>query len=706
VFGVNFVDMKEGRTVTQRLSAVNSVYQRKFCLPLLFSAMLCITAFSAHSQQFPGVPGRAGGGFGGNTGGFGNQQQQQQKTGNRTGRQGIDDSTKVIYGPRTVRFFYEADLFNNRKTLFTTDTLLVGVHQYNFVQRNQNLYQDLGNLGTALRPVFYQTPTQIGATTGYSAYSPYTYQTDQVKYIDTKSPFTRMYFVLGGRNQNVLNFDFSQNVNPRFNLGFNAQRVTTKKVFGTSGQNDQNRFLMQQWAFLAHANYHSKDEKYDLLVHFNHLNIESNDQGGVLPNALADGTVDKYSYEGRAILPVALSAERRNLWHIYHQYKLAPGFQIYQRVDYHRQINSFTDANLAGDSRLNYQYPMLPTALRPARFDSTKTQQDVFYRLLENSAGLKGIFKTGRSAFNYRAYIRQRIYGQTGQYNQTVIKTDSSTTVTYANKGQRNGFEQHLGLWLGYYFPDSLTRLTAEGEYLVGGGLRLEGQLESKLFTVGYRSVFADPTLLQQQFISNQYRWINSFGLRGTQHAYGTLNVRYKNARLSPGLDYQLLTNYVYADTAAVIRQASGAFSVLRIGLGWQFAKGRFGISGQGYSTVTSRDDIMRVPALFLNTRITYDFIFSKVLFVQTGVELHYKSSYKADAFDPLTQQFYLQNRQSVEGYVVADLFANFRINRTRLFVKLAHANQGLGVPGYYVAPDFLAMRRSFAFGVDWYLFD
>lgn len=72
----------------------------------------------------------------------------------------------------------------------------------------------------------------------------------------------------------------------------------------------------------------------------------------------------------------------------------------------------------------------------------------------------------------------------------------------------------------------------------------------------------------------------------------------------------------------------------------------------------------------------------------------------------PLTQQYHLQDRQQVEGYVLADLYANLRINRTRLFIKLTHANQGLITPGYFVAPDYLQMRRGFAFGVDWYLFD
>ena len=94
------------------------------------------------------------------------------------------------------------------------------------------------------------------------------------------------------------------------------------------------------------------------------------------------------------------------------------------------------------------------------------------------------------------------------------------------------------------------------------------------------------------------------------------------------------------------------------------------------------------------------------MLYIQAGAELHYKSAYYADAYMPLTQQFYLQTRQKAEGYLLADVFANLRINRTRLFVKMSHVNQGILQSTYFVAPDYLGMRRSFAFGVDWYLFD
>ena len=656
----------------------------------------------AQAQQ---LPGRVGGfpGVGGSQTGAG--------SGSGSGRAGIDDSTKVIYGPTTTRYFLETDIFNNRNVMYTIDTSLNGNHLYNFVNRNQNLYQDLGNLGTALRPIFYEEPHQIGAQNGFYAYAPYAYPTMQVRYYDTKSPFTRMYFVLGGRNQNVLTFDFSQNINKRWNAGFQIQRVTSRQQFGVNQAVDPGRFLVQGWGFLGQTSYRSKDDKYTLLAHFNHLNHEAQDQGGVVPNRGADGVIISTTFDGLAFLPEAKSFDRRNMLHLYQQYVVSPGFQAYHRMDYQRHINTFYDLSLASDSTLTKYYPAIVpgqfAAARRPQLDSSTTHQDVFYRLLENNFGLKGVYQVGKSAFNYRAYLRHRIYSQTGQYNRQALKGDSVFVGSYKNPTRlidRN--ELFLGLWLGYYFPDSLTRLTVEGEYLIGRDIRLEGQLETKLITAGYRSIFVSPTLLQQRFESNNYSWTNNFGLRGTQHAYGTFNLSYKKVRIQPGLDYYLLTNYVYFDQDAVPRQLTGPFSILRAGLGAQVAIGKFQASAQSYYTLVSRNDILRAPKLFLNVRATYDLLFAKVLYIQAGAELHYKSAYFADAYMPLTQQFYLQNKQKVEGYLLADVFANFRINRTRLFVKMSHVNQGVLQPTYFVAPDYLGMRRSFAFGVDWYLFD
>ncbi|MBC8152078.1 MAG: putative porin [Bacteroidetes bacterium] len=623
-------------------------------------------------------------------------------TGGKTGGSIIDDSTKTIYGPSTTRFILEPDVFNNRRKLYTVDTVLGEGHRYNFVQRNQNRYQDLGNLGTALRPVFYEEPPQIGAQTGYYVFAPYQYQTDQIRYFNTRSPFTRLYLALGGREQNILGFDFTQNVTPRWNLGFNLQRFTSIKQFGTSGSNsDPQKYAAQNWGFVGHSNYRSKDDKYTLLLHFNHMNHTTADQGGVLPT-VRPGQRDSLvlDYAGQARLNGANgqagpgTREIRNDFHVYQQYKLAQGFQLYDRFDIKRQINGFDDYNLAENQRTAGFYPRI-------LYDSTRTAQDVRSLILDNAVGIKGDYK----AFNYRTFLRARNYSQTGTYNVPV----DAINLNRANPTYRNrGTEIYLGGWLGYYFPDSTSFVTAELEYLLGGGFRLAGRIESKLFTAGYTSILAAPTLIQTRYRSNHFAWdtTGEFGLRGTQHFYGLLNLKVRNITLTPGLDYSLLTNYTYFDAQARTAQFRGGISIVRAGLGYGFQRGKFSASGQGYYTLASREDLLRQPRLFINTRFQYELLYAKVLYIQTGVDLHYKSAYFADAYMPVTQQFYLQNTQKVEGEIVADVFANLRVNRVRLFVKMAYVNKGFLSPGYYVTPGYLSQRRSFGFGVDWYLFD
>ena len=681
----------------------------RFWLPLFFLFL----SLAGQAQQFPGggqLPNGFPGGFGGQQGRPGSPTS---STGSTGSGNGIDDSTKVIYGPRTTRYVLEDDIFNNRTRRYTVDTTMDDVHRFTYVQRSQNQYQDLGNLGTPMRPVFVQVPQQLGAQTGYYVFAPYAYQTMGVRYFDTKSPFSDMYLALGGRNQNILRFDFTQNINPRLNVGFNVQRFTSQKQFGTSGANDPYKLLAQNWGFLGHTNYRSKNDKYTLLLHFINMNHALDEQGGVLPGQRigADGdTISvRYNYEGDARLTGGGPPSRplqgpdgreiRNDWHVYHQYVLDKGIQLFHRLDYRRQKNFYQDETLALNQEPKRGLPgqTIPGFYPAVLGDTSRIYQDARFRLVENLFGLKGIYGRRGSAFNYRAYLRSRIYGQYTRYN---------TSRTRFNEYETRRTETFLGGWLGYYLPDSLSRVTAEAEYQVGGGFRLQGQLESKFLTAGYTAMLVDPTLLQERYQSMIFAWRNTFKLRGYNHAYGKLNLRYKNLRIEPGLDYYLLSNYTYFDTDAVARQAVGSFSVLRTGLGYQLGMGKLLLSGQAYYTVQSRTDILRTPPLFMNARFQYEFLYAKVLYIQAGVDLHYKSAYYADAYMPLTQQFYLQNRQQVEGYLLADLYANLRVNRTRLFVKLTHANQTLFQPGYFVAPDFLQMRRGFAFGVDWYLFD
>ncbi|MFN8355375.1 MAG: putative porin [Spirosomataceae bacterium] len=629
-----------------------------------FDAAAQIPTFPGSQSGFPGISSQGGGRSGGT----------------RQGGRMLDDSTKQIYGPNTSLYFYEQDVFNNRKKRYPIDTTIDGFHQASFTKRNQNRLVDLGNLGTASRWVFYEVPTQIGAQAGFDVNSAYAFQTQQVKYFDTKSPYSNIFFTPGGNGQNILNFDFTRNIHSRLNAGFNIQRATAIKQFDAP-KGEEN--IVGIWGVLLHANYVSKNQKYAAMGHFNLFDHKSNDQGGVLfSSTFSTDTLFKYGLDqGAAYLKTASSREKRNSLHGYHEYKLANGFQLYHVIDYQYRTIRFADVNFSRTADFYKRWASV------SNYDSTRLDIQYTYKLFENKVGIKGFYK----GYNYRIHLRRRDYSLSDSIQQGRIARS----------------ENFLGIWLNYYFPDSVRKATAEFEYLIAKDYRFHAEYQSPFITAGFTSSFNSPTLLQQRFIGGIVNWDNTFSNVFVNNFYGKMQLKLKNISILPEATYSLIKNYIYFDTLARPQQTSVPINVFRIGgsIEWRWKK--LSTLTQLFLTTTSGADVIRMPKVFWNSRLAYDLLFRKVLYIQAGLELHYKSSYYADAYLPVNQQFYLNNSFLVNGYIVADAFADFRINRVRLFVKMSHVNQGLmPTKGYFSTPYFPAIGRTFGFGVNWPLFD
>src|SRR5690606_22480913 len=101
--------------------------------------------------------------------------------------------------------------------LHPIDTAITNFHRNaSFVAMYNYLYQDLGNIGTAIRPIYYQPPAQTGVRPGFDVYNLY-WDTEQVRYYDTKSPYTNMKLVLGGKGRSITRATYSRNINPHWN---------------------------------------------------------------------------------------------------------------------------------------------------------------------------------------------------------------------------------------------------------------------------------------------------------------------------------------------------------------------------------------------------------------------------------------------------------------------------------------------------------
>lgn len=605
----------------------------------------------------------------------------------------LDDSTKLVYGPTTTRYVLERDVLENRNRVYTVDTLLRDFHNYNFVNRFQNHYTDLGNIGTPLRSIFYEPPTQIGTYPGIAVYDPYMLQGDDIKYYDTRSPYSSLYYVQGGLQQQLLKVDFSRNITPNWNAGLSYQRITSPELFGTANQSESRQ--TEHHAFLFHTRYFNKDSTYQLLANFSHLNHRVVDQGGILLNPGLSGnsgdTKDSlFDYDQEsAVLIDARSRDFRNYHHLYHQYSLARGFTLYHMFDRNRQDYNFRDGGIntapADTSTIRF-YGGLPF------FNNDTTDARIRFLTHENQAGMKGSL----GKLDYRLYARRR---------------DVSIGYVPAYIGRRKFSENFLGSWINFTFSDS-ARIHAEAEYLLFRDYRISAAYENRFWRVGHQRIFRSPTLVQQRIENNHFIWDNDFPPVLTDQTFAYFNVRTKRITVAPFATFSNVVDYIYFDTAAVPQQASRSVQVLSVGLNLELNWKTIYLQGQGvYTRVGGAQSdgkpLIRIPELFGNLRIFYqNYLFKNALLTQIGVETHYKSAYYPDAYMPVAGQYHLQDGFQSNAYVVADLFVNMRIKRVRLFFKIAHINQGLPNLGYFVAPYFVGQPRSFGFGANWLLFD
>ncbi|PWK29186.1 putative beta-barrel porin [Arcicella aurantiaca] len=659
---------------------------------LLFSGLL--------KAQFPSTTQEGGSAF--PTNGFPTENQKDKdakKAANSNGRIGLDDSTKVVYGPTSTRYFLEEDVVNNRKRLYNIDTIIDGIHNYNFVQRNKNLYQDLGNLGTAIRPVFYKAPEQIGTLLGYDAYTLYTFKPNQVRYYNTKSPFTNIIYVPGGGEQDLLQFELSRNIDSLWNVGLNVQRITANKTLIDQTSTGDNSSI-GHWDFMVHSNYQTKNKKYSLLAYLNLSDHNSNDQGGVVVETGRDYQGMLALADNRPILTVASTRDNSYNLHVYHEYVGYKAFQIFQNIDYQTRRVRFGDKGFSAawqtgfypyafkaNSETAYRYSADTSVTNHVVLDSLYNESK--YTNFEVKTGIKGFYK----GFNYRMHLRTRIYNYTNPLKPAY------------NISNKN--ENFLGLWLNQYFKDS-TRVFGEVEFSTDlQNLRINGEFQGKWLNVGGSFISTPATLVQQRTYNNGFRWTGELDNVKTTNVYAYTNLKFKQLVLRPSADITKIASYAYFDTLAYVQQSKKDIEIYRVGLGFDFRKGHFSTTNQIYYTTTGDEDkLMRIPKLFANSRVAFDLLYRKKLFIQTGLEFHYKSSYYADAYMPAIQQFHLQDKQLIEGYLQADAFADMRINRVRIFVKFAHVNKGLLGNGYYASPGFAGMGRVLAFGVHWLLFD
>jgi len=593
----------------------------------------------------------------------------------------IDDSTKMVFGPKTTLYFLERDVKRNKERKIEIDTVLNNFHNYEPVAKSGWMYQDLGNIGSAAKPIFYEVPKMIGTTSGFHVYDLYYNSPDSMKYYDTKSPYTQMNGFFGGGNRNMLDLAFARNVNPRWNIGFNFSTIRARKTLNPNARDDN---LTVQNAYSMHTNYRSENGKYLLLGNFSRMNHIVNEQGGIISPEIDENSI-LFAYEDAKVwLRNSKAKDLRQEYHLYHEYELAKGWQVYHVLDRRKQgLSFFVNLNTGDSTFFNLN--------NPERFNNQDTT-DNFNRFTEwrNELGFKGDL----GPLYYNAFVKFR----SGKMKSPYFPSD-------------NNFNE---LFIGGILRGEISEqwsFEAEGEYLVPGAFRLQGLFVSPWLEASYTKALYKPTSMQMMYYGNHHQWQNDFSNIGVDQIKGVLKLDFPSWSFRPNLTANRINNYIFFNENQQATQASEEAFMVIPGLNFSFniSKKFYWEADVFYTAITGDGaNNFRIPELVANSRIYYDSpMFRENLYIQIGLEGRYRSDNFADNYNPAMQQFFLQNEFNVFAYPVIDLFINARIKRTRILFRFNHLNiNSMSEPGYFVTPYFTGLKRVMDLGVSWPLFD
>ena len=637
----------------------------------------------------------------------------------------LDDTTKEIYSSKTTKFFIQDDLFTRAGITRTADTSINYLHNYNYQITKDNWYQNLGNMGTAMKPVYFKPPTEIGYRLGFDSYLPYLNTIKEQRYFDTRSPYTELKFAQGTTGEQRLFLLFTRNVNRYWNLGASYNRFTSVKQFAPLNNRD---FQADHQQINIFSSIKSRKDKYQALIRFNYMQHWSYESGGVklLPyesENVNEGGLYLYKYADvrlyrRDNLLAARNYYRTTNLHVYHQFNpLDSGqnqLQFFHEADWTRERQYFRDNNMNIDKAFLTYYGGV----------NFKDTNMTFYReqveLFENKVGVKG--ELGKLFYSVYYKLRSYTLADTSQDLKTSGKSWIRFQDSFAGGKFLYRFNDNLVAGVD---GEGMTGFTTkshpdDSNYTAHNDYRWNAYVNYGKFSFSAGQARVSPTFLQTRLVNNVANWsYHKDSLQAVLYRNATISYLHTNGEryFKAGINYQRVDNLIYfrqigkgTDSLKIKPIQDSAFIDyiqpfigFRTNWRWVYFENDF-----VFTNIFTDREIIHMPRWSSIPKLYYqNKLFNKAVDVQAGVELILKADYKGDAYAPQYNTFYWQDNFVVKTFPITNIFINFRLSRAQIFLRVSNifGDQNYQT-GYQETPYYAGMKRSFQFGVFWRAFN
>lgn len=593
-----------------------------------------------------------------------------------------------------------------QKGFYFIDTTLNSLNWYH--ELNNGLADDFGqlslmNLGGPRNQLLIPKLSPLNQYQSFGPYQAYFTNPNQIRYYQVRSPLTGARYLQGYDRGQLFRIYHTQNINKRWNFALQYKRLNSLSFY----LNDQNK----QSSFTFNTHYRNKKGTYEASAYFASEMLSLQENGGIA----FDSVFTENLQSSRTLLITNLDLDERKIynrdifldhtidfWKFFKKKKKAVVDTTQDSISSEvKEMETSRRSLLLGHQ---FRYNRQASAYYGR---STDFYENYFY---ENDGSYTDSI---RYASLYNELYLQTIIGDSSSFDLKAAAFHQA--LEYGNQyfqsnGQLLGITGKLqGNYLEYF------DLQAEARYILSGpfanDFELKASLQGKFYKslgafAGYQLQNKHPELYQQAYISNNIIWNLSagpvlsnelfFGLQWAKRNY--LRLRTFSA-----------SDYIYfgKDLKPHVAPEIVAYQAVDLRQDFIFWNWLHQDNNLSYQIALGGSEYLPLPEIVSRHSLYFHFpLFKGALQVLLGGEASYFSSFDSPSYSAMTGQFYLAQEYPVGNFVMVDAFAQFKVSKAIIYLKMQNLTQGFSPYNYWAAPHYPLNDRVFRVGVNWRFFN
>jgi hypothetical protein len=587
------------------------------------------------------------------------------------------------------------------------DTTVTGFYNRNYIDGRGTSIAWLGNPGT---PAISRVFSERAPTSNFmfaDAYSLYTREPGKFDFINTRVPYSKLEYQSegSGDTQNEgLRGGISVNLNKKLNFGFDIDYLYARGRYNYQGAKHVD--------FVFYSSFFSDRYRYHFF--YNNRSYINEENGGITDDRFITSPEAIDETQTQNMRSKDIPTRIHNTWsrvkgsRFFYTHRYNIGFEketgrvddegedvtqfvtvgsIIHTADLRTQQHKF----ISNDQGLDTIYTRTPY-LSGATNDTTRTfnfKNTLAVSLREGFNRWAKFDLTAYASFDYRQYLLPERFPVAWIATQTATFVGGEMAKT-TGKIFRYNASAEFGVL---------------GENL--GDVHVSGNVETRipLFrdTASLRATAylknITPSFYEKHYHSKYFWWNNDFNQTQRVYAGGEIHLPHTRSRF--GLGVENVTNYVYFDPSALPRQHSDNVQILTARFNQGFKARALHWENEVVYQKTSDASVIPLPDLCLYSNLYLDFKIIKVLQLQLGVDVRYFTKYHAPAYEPATQQFYVQREVETGNYPLMNAYVNGKLHQVRFFINFYNIGTSFMDGGaYFSLPHYPVSPMLMKFGL------